>query len=133
MKTGNISRRKFLMSGSALAAMPTFGLMAQEEKVVFRGWTVSQLNDQLNQGPYLPPPPELKKISESFTTNSEKVRAQYPPKTYSYGSSDAEKLDVFTPAYASDLPIMIFFHGGSWDFDNKNNYSSQAVPFVTVR
>lgn len=56
MTMGYISRRKFLMTGSALAVMPTFGLMAQEEKVVFRGWTVSQLNDMLNQGPYLPPP-----------------------------------------------------------------------------
>ena len=107
MTTGNISRRKFLFTGSALATMPTFGLMAQE-KPVFRGWTVSQLNDQLNQLPYLPPPPELKKISESYTTNSEKVRAQYPPKTFSYGTSDAEKLDVFAPAYATDLPIMTF-------------------------
>jgi len=130
MSNSSISRRKFLMTGSALAAMPTFGLMAQEEKAVFRGWTVSQLNDQLNQGPYLPPPPEVKKIAESYTTNSEKVRAQYPPKTFSYGSGDAEKLDVFAPAYASGLPVMIFFHGGSWDFDNKNNYSTQAVPFL---
>jgi hypothetical protein len=57
MPTGNISRRKFLMTGSALAAMPALGLMAQEEKVVFRGWTVSQLNDQLNQGPIYHPHP----------------------------------------------------------------------------
>jgi hypothetical protein len=33
--TSSISRRKFLMTGSALATFPTFGLMAQEEKVVF--------------------------------------------------------------------------------------------------
>jgi arylformamidase len=125
-----ITRRKFLLTGSALAAMPTLGLMAQEEKPVFRGWTVSQLNDQLNQGPYLPPPPELDKLREASTTNSEKVRAQYPPKTYSYGSSDAEKLDVFAPNLASDLPIMIFIHGGSWTIDNKDNYSTQAVPFL---
>lgn len=123
MENDLFNRRKFLITGSALATMPAFGLMAQEEKAVFRGWTVSQLNDQLNQGPYLPSPPELKKIADSYTTNSAKVRAQYPPKTFSYGSSDAEKLDVFAPAYASGLPVMIFFHGGSWDFDNKNNYS----------
>ena len=130
MSTPDNLRRKFLLTGSALAAMPTFGLMAQEEKAVFRGWTVSQLNDQLNQGPYLPPEPELKKITESFTANSEKVRAQYPPKTFSYGTSDAEKLDVFIPQFAAGLPVMIFFHGGSWSFNSKDDYSTQAVPFL---
>ena len=108
MKTNGISRRKFLLTGSALAAMPTFGLMAQE-KPVFRGWTVSQLNDQLNQGPYLPPMPELEKMNTEYGTLSAKVRAQYPPKTFSYGQSDAAKLDVFAPGFSTDLPIMIFF------------------------
>jgi arylformamidase len=127
--TIGISRRKFLITGSALAAMPTLGLMAQE-KPVFRGWTVSQLNDQLNQGPYIPPPPELDKILAEYGTNSAKVRAQYPPKTFSYGPSDAAKLDVFAPGLASDLPIMIFFHGGSWTMGDKSSYSSQATPFL---
>ena len=44
MTADSISRRKFLLAGSAFAAMPSFGLMAQE-KSVFKGWTVSQLND----------------------------------------------------------------------------------------
>lgn len=100
-----LSRRKFLLSGSVLAATPTLGLMAQE-KPVFRGWTASQLNDQLNQGPYLPPMPELEKINADYGVKSAQVRAQYPPKTFSYGPSDATKLDVFVPAYAADLPIM---------------------------
>lgn len=129
MTTNHHSRRKFLMTGSALAAMPTFGLMAQE-KPVFRGWTPSQLNDQLNQGPYLPPPSELDKIREQYVQNSANVRAKYPPKTFSYGPSDAAKLDVFAPSFGTDLPIMVFFHGGSWSIDSKDNYSSQAVPFL---
>ena len=129
MITGSISRRKFLFTGSALAAMPSLGLMAQEQPV-FRGWTASQLNDQLNQGPYLPPMPELEKINTEYGTKSAQVRAQYPPKTFSYGPSDAAKLDVFVPALAADLPIMIFFHGGSWTFGSKDSYSTQAIPFL---
>ena len=129
MTTGNISRRKFLFTGSALAAMPAFGLMAQEKKV-FMDWTYSQLNDQLNQGPYLPPPSDFKKFAEDFAANSAKVRAKYPPKTFSYGSSENEKLDVFAPANAKDLPVMIFIHGGGWTAGNKELYSSMATPFV---
>jgi len=81
MTADSISRRKFLLAGSAFAAMPSFGLMAQE-KPVFRGWTVSQLNDQLNQGPYLPPMPELEKMNTAYGTNSVKVRTQYPQKHF---------------------------------------------------
>jgi hypothetical protein len=89
MKTDNISRRKFLLTGSALATMPTLGLMAQEKKV-FMDWTYSQLNDQLDQGPYLPSAPELKKFVADFSEKSSKFSAKHPPKTFSYGSSDSE-------------------------------------------
>jgi arylformamidase len=129
MTTDRTSRRKFLVTGSALAAMPTLGLMAQEKKV-FMDWTYSQLNDQLEQGPYLPSPSELKKFVADFSENSARVRTQYPPKTFSYGSSSAEKLDVFAPANAKDLPVMIFIHGGEWNVGTKDLYSSLAVPFL---
>lgn len=129
MLNGNTSRRTFLMAGSALAAMPTLGLMAQEKKV-FMDWTYSQLNDQLDQGPYLPSAPELKKFADDFAENSAKFRAQHPPKTFSYGSSAAEKLDVFAPANAKDLPVMIFIHGGEWNVGTKELYSSLAGPFL---
>ena len=129
MLNGNTSRRTFLMAGSALAAMPTLGLMAQEKKV-FMDWTYSQLNDQLDQGPYLPSAPELKKFADDFAENSAKFRSQHPPKTFSYGSSAAEKLDVFAPANAKDLPVMIFIHGGEWNVGTKELYSSLAGPFL---
>ena len=129
MTTENISRRKFMIAGSALAAMPSLGLMAQEKKV-FMDWTYSQLNDQLDQGPYLPSAAELKKFSANFAENSSKFRAKYPPITHSYGSSNAEKLDVFAPANAKDLPVMIFIHGGEWNVGTKELYSSLAAPFL---
>lgn len=117
------------MAGSALATMPTFGLMAQEKKV-FMDWTYSQLNDQLNQGPYLPPDSEVKKILDSLSENSAKYRAAHPPKTFSYGPSANAKLDVFAPSNAKDLPVMIFVHGGGWAAGTKEMYSSLAGPFV---
>lgn len=129
MTTSNLSRRKFLMASSALAAMPTFELMAQEKKV-FMDWNQSQLNDQLDQGPYLPSASELTKFVEDFSANSAKVRTQYPPKTFAYGSSANEMLDVFAPTNAKNLPIMIFIHGGEWRVGTKDAYSSLALPFL---
>jgi arylformamidase len=129
MTTERTSRRKFLMVGSALATMPTLGLMAQDKKV-FMGWTYDQLNDQLDQGPYLPSASELNQFVKDFSANSAKVRAQYPPKTFAYGSSVNEKLDVFAPTNAKDLPVMIFIHGGEWRVGSKDAYSSLALPFI---
>lgn len=126
---GSISRRTFLIASSALAATRSIGAIAQEKKV-FMDWTESQLNDQLNQGPYLPPAPQLKELVDNFAANSAKVRAQYPPKTFSYGAAEAEKLDVFAPANAKDLPVMIFIHGGEWHSGTKDLYSSVALPFI---
>ncbi len=129
MTTERTFRRKFLMAGSALATMPTLGLMAQDKKV-FMGWTYDQLNDQLDQGPYLPSASELNQFVKDFSANSAKVRAQYPPKTFAYGSSVNEKLDVFAPTNAKDLPVMIFIHGGEWRVGSKDAYSSLALPFI---
>ncbi len=125
----NSSRRKFITTGAFIAAMPSLGLMAQEKKV-FMDWTYEQLNDQLDQGPYLPSASELNMFVKDFSANSAKVRAQYPPKTFSYGSSVAEKLDVFAPVNAKDLPVMIFIHGGEWRVGSKDAYSSLALPFI---
>lgn len=129
MTAYHFSRRKFLITGSALAAVPSLGLMAQEKKI-FMDWNYSQLNDQLDQGPYLPSAPELKKFSADFSENSSKFRVQHPPKTFAYGSPSTEKLDVFAPANAKDLPVMIFIHGGEWNVGTKELYSSLAGPFL---
>ena len=37
---------------------------------------------------------------------------------------------MLAPASAADLPIMIFYHGGSWAFGDKGSYPEEAVPFL---
>lgn len=39
-----------------------------------------------------------------------------------YGSDPRLKLDVYKPAGAKDLPIVVFFYGGSWQHGDKSIY-----------
>lgn len=123
------SRRKFITSTLLLASVSPF-TFASEEKLIYKDWTYAQLNDQINQNPYLPK--NLKNFEDEFIAKSNEVRAQFPPKTYSYGSAPHEKMDVFAPANAKDLPIMIWIHGGAWTSGTKEIYSAPAPTFINA-
>ncbi|XP_067287128.1 kynurenine formamidase [Pseudorasbora parva] len=48
-----------------------------------------------------------------------------------YGEGDGEKLDVYLPSSSSpDLPLVIYFHGGYWQFLSKDESGFLAVPLV---
>ncbi|KAK9966975.1 hypothetical protein ABG768_004050 [Culter alburnus] len=48
-----------------------------------------------------------------------------------YGEGDGEKLDVYIPSSSSpDLPLVIYFHGGYWQFLSKDESGFLAVPLV---
>ncbi|XP_062868892.1 kynurenine formamidase [Trichomycterus rosablanca] len=48
-----------------------------------------------------------------------------------YGESEEEKLDVYLPDISSpDVPLVIYFHGGYWQFLSKEESGFMAVPLV---
>ncbi|KAG9334550.1 hypothetical protein JZ751_007486 [Albula glossodonta] len=48
-----------------------------------------------------------------------------------YGERDSEKLDVYVPSSSSlDLPLVIYLHGGYWQFLSKEESGFMAVPLV---
>ncbi|XP_042622931.1 kynurenine formamidase-like [Cyprinus carpio] len=48
-----------------------------------------------------------------------------------YGDGDGEKLDVYVPSSSSpDVPLLIYFHGGYWQFLSKDESGFLAVPLV---
>jgi acetyl esterase/lipase len=54
-----------------------------------------------------------------------------------YGPNARQKLDVYAPAGANGLPVLIFFYGGSWRSGDKDDYewlgaAFAAQGFVTV-
>ncbi|KAL3067304.1 hypothetical protein OYC64_017104 [Pagothenia borchgrevinki] len=48
-----------------------------------------------------------------------------------YGEGDGEKLDVYIPSTNSlDVPLVIYLHGGFWQFLSKEDSGFMAVPLV---
>ncbi|XP_051529332.1 kynurenine formamidase isoform X3 [Myxocyprinus asiaticus] len=48
-----------------------------------------------------------------------------------YGDGDGENLDVYVPSSSSpDLPLVIYLHGGYWQFLSKDESGFLAVPLV---
>ncbi|XP_036391485.1 kynurenine formamidase [Megalops cyprinoides] len=48
-----------------------------------------------------------------------------------YGEGDGEKLDVYVPTGSSiDLPLVIYLHGGYWQFLSKEESGFMAVPLA---
>uniref|UniRef100_A0A8C6TA97 Arylformamidase n=1 Tax=Neogobius melanostomus TaxID=47308 RepID=A0A8C6TA97_9GOBI len=49
-----------------------------------------------------------------------------------YGAGDGEKLDVYIPSTNSlDMPLVIYIHGGYWQFLSKEESGFMAVPLVS--
>ncbi|XP_029353219.1 kynurenine formamidase isoform X1 [Echeneis naucrates] len=48
-----------------------------------------------------------------------------------YGQGDGEKLDVYIPSTTSlDVPLVIYLHGGYWQFLSKEESGFMAVPLI---
>ncbi|XP_037328867.2 kynurenine formamidase isoform X2 [Pungitius pungitius] len=47
-----------------------------------------------------------------------------------YGEGDGEKLDVYIPSTNSLVPLVIYLHGGYWQFLSKEESGFMAVPLV---
>ena len=48
----------------------------------------------------------------------------------SYGNGLKQKLDIFTPDNAKNLPVQVYFHGGYWIARDKYDHSHLAMPAV---
>ncbi|XP_020786028.1 kynurenine formamidase [Boleophthalmus pectinirostris] len=49
-----------------------------------------------------------------------------------YGEGDGEKLDVYIPSTNSlDMPLVIYIHGGYWQFLSKEESGFMAVPLIS--
>ena len=73
--------------------------------------------------------PDHAKIFERWKTRSQEARAQLPCRLdIPYGTSPAEKLDIF-PAEGKSEALLVFIHGGYWRSLDKGDFSFLAPAF----
>ncbi|HEY2033360.1 MAG TPA: alpha/beta hydrolase [Rhizomicrobium sp.] len=53
-------------------------------------------------------------------------------KDLAYGPGERQKLDIYTPDELTEpAPILLFFHGGSWQFGDKSHYRALGQAFAS--
>jgi arylformamidase len=57
--------------------------------------------------------PNMQQVLQRRATASDAVRARLASRSFTYGPTDVERLDVY-PTARPAAPIMIFVHGGAW-------------------
>ncbi|WP_108259259.1 alpha/beta hydrolase [Mangrovicoccus ximenensis] len=100
---------------------------ARAGEAIFLDFDQDGLNEAYDQSAWAPNAPE---VIDRYTTVSAEVRRKYPPRTESYGPGAAETLDIFTPADANGLPVMVFVHGGTWRLLSSAEAAHPAPTFV---
>jgi arylformamidase len=123
----NMNRRRFVLAIGGLAAAQTraFGTTG-----LFLNYDQHALDEAYDQRIWAP---DSAKVIARYATDSAEARKTHPPTTISYGQSDAETLDIFSPKGAdasTRYPVMVFVHGGAWRALSKDDASAPAPAFV---
>ena len=119
-----LARRSMLAAAGTL-----FAARARAQDHVFLTYTQSELDRAYDQASWAP---ARAAVIARYATDSAVVRRAIPPRTESYGSSDAEQLDIFAPRDPGRVPIHVFIHGGAWTSLSKDDCSAPAPTFVDV-
>jgi arylformamidase len=78
---------------------------------VFLDYTQEQLDQAYDQLYWAP---QRDAIQAEIRKSCEAVRHTMPPRTERYGKSDMQVLDIYAPARAANVPVLVFLHGGAW-------------------
>jgi arylformamidase len=121
-------KRRSALAGLAASAVGAGAAVprARADDHVFLFYTQSELDLAYDQRAWTPNAAAL--IAE-YRRESDAVREQYKPRTFKYGPSEAETLDVFGPSVGR-VPVHVFIHGGAWQMLTKDDASAPAPTFV---
>lgn len=112
---------------AALASLVVVPVSAFAQARVFLDYTQDALDKAYDQRIWAP---NARQVIARYATDSAAVRKRFPPTTERYGPTEAETLDIFAPAGARNLPVMVFVHGGAWRALSKDDASAPAPTFI---
>ena len=94
------------------------------DPIVYKGMTVTQLTDAYNDYKSIP---DLDALLQENREHAQIVRTRLNPiQDIAYGNEIIQKLDIYAPKNANNLPVLISIHGGGWTRGSKNTWSIPA-------
>jgi arylformamidase len=94
---------------------------------VFLDYSQEQLDKAYDQAKWAP---EMAHLEAADGTKSAEVRRNMPPLTRRYGPGEGDLIDIFAPAGARDVPVLLFIHGGAWTRNSRLDVSLAAPTLV---
>ena len=132
-----LTRRTLLAAAAAVTATPA---LAEECRIgppphekgprVFLDYDQIELDAAYDQTVYAPLEGQiLQRLTSLSAAARERLGA---PQRKAYGSSDVEKLDIYSPSHGQrgKTPIFVFIHGGAWRGGAAKGYAYAAEMFV---
>ncbi|MFG0753849.1 alpha/beta hydrolase [Pseudomonas sp. TYF_14] len=116
-----------MMKNIAFCALALISFQVMAQTYEYRDLPKDQLDNAYNQAVWAP---NFKETIAGYHDASVEVRKLYQPRTFAYGEAVKEKLDVYAPKQAKDLPIMLFIHGGAWKSGSKDDSAGPVKTFV---
>jgi arylformamidase len=95
---------------------------------VYLNYTQDELDKAYTQAAWAP---NMKDVLARQSQASAKLRAVMAPRTFSYGPSQDETLDVFVPETVKG-PVHVHLHGGGWRALTKDDVSFPAPVFTNA-
>ncbi len=127
-----MKRRSFLAAIGALPSAFAASSFAAADGFsasppIFLDYTQEQMDIAYDQSFWSP---DINGLQAGDGRTSAAVREKTPPRTMHYGTGADDLIDIFTPANASGVPVMVFIHGGAWLFNTRLDASYPAPTFV---
>ncbi len=95
---------------------------------VFRDYDQKTLDWEYNNRGKVPNTEELKAAQSA---GSDQAKAQFDTRIdVPFGPGATERLDIYLPDGDGPHPIHVFFHGGYWKSNTKDDFGFVALPFV---
>ncbi len=131
------SRREILRSSLGLLSFAFAPIVLSADEGQERGWrdlTQEELDAAYSQGPWAP---NLRDVLQRYSRNSELARSRLgEPRTFSYGDTEAETLDVYPATGTSEgsaaAPVHVYIRGGAWVTGHTRDYAFLAENFVNA-
>jgi arylformamidase len=120
-------RRRSLLGAALSSCFVAISKLPAAAKPVFLGYDQEELDKAYDQSFWAP---QMEQLEADDGTSSAAVRKVSPPVTKQYGPTNADLIDVFTPASGRETPIVVFLHGGAWTRNTKDDVSYAAPTFT---
>ncbi len=104
-------------------------LLGNPDPIVYNGMTASQLTEAYNDYKMIP---HFDLLLQENRERAQTVKARLNPiQNVAYGTEIIQKLDIYAPKNAKNMPVLISIHGGGWTMGSKNPWAIPAEILIS--